>query len=1503
MPSFDLPASLPDAAAVRSLFVALGYQPQEETFYSARTLDWNERDGVDLRGRDFELLASTPDEFFQILLLPPHPETEGLPKRLTLQLYRSLERTGREAILILPNQRWNTFELVLLKDLREPGAQSGSPSEFLTFSLHPHAPQPHHLRALELLDARSVNPLDLPQQAVRAFRRAERAQFFRAVNFLSTYYLERRIAGDPTQGVGQTWQALTPRMTALRAALAGAADLPAVLAALGWQIAPPAAPSELPRLRANGADLALLAQVPPDRALDEQVSQTSYPQIELLAALEQEKRRSGLLWGVLTNGRSWRLYSRLAASLSGAFYEVDLANLLEFGGDAELRLFAGFFGPQELASGFVQYAQGSARTVANEVGENLKTVVFDKVFERLAKGIADDLKRQERYDGSPEQRELIRRATLILLYRILFLLYAESMRLLPTFFSRYYPHSLTQLLTEIALQRFASEELRKPMGETAFWAWEWLGELFRMVSQGDPERGVPRYNGGLFSDGGGSDTLHKRPFRLLAEVRIGALDLCYALDWLGRDSDARKERDNQDAARRLIDYAALDVRRLGSIYEGLLEYQLVEQADQELALLHTRKERKASGSYYTPDYIVAYIVEQAVGPLLEERERRFAALMPALQAARTELERVRRRGESERVSVATARANQDAAEARVAALEHEASETLLDLKILDPAMGSGHFLVEAVDFVTDRLIGILDRHKEGNPILARLEQIRGQIRESLREQGVGAPISDEQLNNVNLLRRLVMKRCVYGVDLNDMAVELARLSLWLNAFTIGAPLSFLDHHLRWGNSLIGARVQQVQREMEGVSSGAGTQLDMFSGVSAFKEMLDLAGFIEELVEIADANAQQVEQSAALYATYEQSVVPVKRLLDLWVSQSFGSKGARELISLYSGKSEEILKLKAALSGGPPLTHQPWQQALEQAAALFAQHRFLHWDLEFPEVFLDLRNKAWKSSEEAGFDAVVGNPPYDELSEDERGEEIEEKKYFSEEVIYREAINYRVNLYRLFIARSLQLTTSGNGGYHSFIVPMSLIGDRFTGDIRKKILENHQLILIEAFPQKDDPNNRVFPDAKLPTCLYVLRTNANNNDHFLVRTHPGKYIEQTSMYYTANPSDIKRFDPDGHAIPLASEDAWKLCLKLGLSPLTTKWHNVAEMMTGDVIFNQQFRKFLTDDPSKTLVLRGGHIQRYYLLEDPKQGSPVYIDLELWLRSSREGSSAYAHKKARVVFQESAALDNWRRIIATYLPAGNVCGHKICYFVRSEYDHMALLSIFNSELVNWRFSIISTTNNISAYQIHSLPIPRIAFTTPEAERAGLVEQARGLYEAGLTAGGGAPGDWRGWRDRWAGLWAWADQRLSAPGGEQSDAVHDLLASLAERMIALHKQKQAEAAEFTGWLERETRSRIEDWKLKTVVQSFWEEPWEEIERALQRNRGEFVQAAGLRGRSAEAALEPLVRAAQQRYQAARATLAPTTAAIAATDRLIDLLVYRLYGLTDDEIDLVEQ
>ena len=214
-----------------------------------------------------------------------------------------------------------------------------------------------------------------------------------------------------------------------------------------------------------------------------------------------------MLWGILTNGTTWRLFGSFASSASGVYYEIDLPDLLAIDKPEDLLFFAACFGavglvppePQQPALALRIYQDGQRS--AQQVGKDLKEAIFKEVFVDLATGLAEAMRRHGDEVESAELLNLLYRATLILLYRLLFLLYAESRRLLPTIHLRYYPHSLSNLLKKIALQQNGLEQPdhKLPMGPTAPWIWEALQELFAAIEAGRPDWGVPRYNGGLFS--------------------------------------------------------------------------------------------------------------------------------------------------------------------------------------------------------------------------------------------------------------------------------------------------------------------------------------------------------------------------------------------------------------------------------------------------------------------------------------------------------------------------------------------------------------------------------------------------------------------------------------------------------------------------------------------------------------------------------------------------------------------------------------------------------------------------------------------------------------------------------------------------------------------------------------------------------------------------------------------------------------------------------------------
>ena len=252
-----------------------------------------------------------------------------------------------------------------------------------------------------------------------------------------------------------------------------------------------------------------------------------------------------------------------------------------------------------------------------------------------------------------------------------------------------------------------------------------------------------------------------------------------------------------EIVRRFVNYRDMSVQQLGSIYERLLERQPARNNLGEITIQPNPYARKDSGSFYTPQELVNLIIERTLKPLAEERLQAFDQKSKSLASDRRP--KAVRHGELR---------------------ELDPAEAVLDLKVLDPAMGSGHFLVTAVDFLSDYIAHLVEyvpavpEWLDGgyvSPLVERVEAIRQDILQRARDSNW--TVDESQLSDQAIIRRMVLKRCIYGVDKNPMTVELAKVSLWLHSFTVGAPLSFLDHHLRCGDSLLGMRVAEGTQEL------------------------------------------------------------------------------------------------------------------------------------------------------------------------------------------------------------------------------------------------------------------------------------------------------------------------------------------------------------------------------------------------------------------------------------------------------------------------------------------------------------------------------------------------------------------------------------------------------------------------------------------------------------------------------------------------------------------
>ena len=1232
-------------------------------------------------------------------------------------------------------------------------------------------------------------------------------------------------------------------------------------------------------------------------------------------------------WAIVTNGKTWRLYSAKAHSRATNYYEIDLEETLAQSPahlEYAFRYFwlffraAAFISAGRIVDGekrqvcFLDSLVSESERYARELGERLKDRVFFEIFPHFARGFIIYAKRAGQLPANLDSLETDERnrllepffgGTLTFLYRLLFLLYAESRDLLPVREVRgYHEKSLEKLKRQVAekagnIVDQAPGKLKAVYNDLSTTFYDRLQELFNAVDKGDAALNVPVYNGGLFmTRPDPADTSPEADVaRFLSTCKMPDRELALGLDLMARDLDEKR----QDLA--FIDYKSLGVRQLGSIYEGLLEFKLriapesmavvkgkkteetlsyAEAQQKKLTILkegrgkdaqekilprgtvyleNDRRERKATGSYYTPDYIVKYIVEHTVGPVLAQK---IEALRPIFREAEKTL-----KVERDKVKV-LGRKDISAENETYKKYRETLNEAFFDLKVLDPAMGSGHFLVEAVDYITDQLAKILTAFK-WNPIIHELAQTRHEIQQEMERQGVTIDMS--KLTDLNLLKRRVLKSCIYGVDLNPMAVELAKVSLWLDCFTLGAPLSFLDHHMKCGNSLIGGHIQEVQ---DSLSQGLwGNQ---------FTYLLDATQLMRKVGELSDVTAQEVAKSRKAYKGAYDALAPFKRLLDVWISEYFDNKGAKHTTRLYAG---------AIVSDNYSKANPEDKKAIETALALAKDKRFFHWELEFPEVFFD----ETKRKDNGGFDVVVGNPPYDVLAEKERQEDLSGiVKFFENTLSLKPALGRKLDLYRLFLMQGSNVAK--HNGLVGFIIPMSLLCDQQTENLRNYCLNKLSVIQVDAFPQKDDPNRRVFYEAKLATCVPILRKSQNSSLSMLLTIHPGKLLEEVEGVSHLDYRRLKEIISFTGGIPLIHRDGeFNLLHRLYSNPVFDLLGKQLVTYQGEINETTHV-SFLKEDPAiGPLVYRGSNVQRYDFVEEAKQGRELYLNEREFKNRFSQGKITHTILK-RYGYQRKAALDNWRRLIFGPLPQPSYCFESISYFLDEGAKTLFFLAILNSRLMEWRFGLTSTNNMVSTDEIASLPIRRISFTTPANERTRLLEKAKDLYTYCLT------------KDNQTCVTGFVEHHLSKEP-EESDVVHDLLAFLAEEMIRLNKEKRAVQKELLDWLvttlrilpDKDDRKGIDVLTGKGKLADYpgdyqkGESPLavEELLNILQKNKGRLGVSLSDAG---------LVERVRKEYEGILERVLPMKERLAKTDALIDAVVYRLYGLTEEEIKVVE-
>ena len=845
-------------------------------------------------------------------------------------------------------------------------------------------------------------------------------------------------------------------------------------------------------------------------------------------------------WGILTNGLCWRLYWQGALSVSEQFCEIDLAAVLDLPGHNDglfvldaaerrhwLRVFVLVFGRSAFlpdpADGrtFHRRAIDEGRFYQQRVSASLAKVVFDEVFPALALAIAE---------AAPDATlEEVREAALILLYRLLFILYAEDRDLLPVRDTRYDDYGVRDKVRGDVGRRKDKGDVFSRMASRY---WSAFDDLCRAIDTGDTSIGLPPYNGGLFD---------RQRTSLLRSVRLGDAVMADVIDALSFEQAPE--------GRRYINYRDLGVQQLGSIYERLLEQEIVREGD-TLAVRPNIFARRNTGSYYTPDDLVGLIVRETVDPMIQSRLDAFTAEANAL--ASSALSEDRRVGKLKRLDPA---------------------EKILELKVCDPAMGSGHFLVNLVDHLSDRVIAAMAEAEAAwdgylSPLNERIDNIRNTIigNAEMRDWSV----DPGQLDDRHIVRRMVLKRCVYGVDKNPMAVELAKVSLWLHTFTVGAPLSFLDHHLRCGDSLFGTWVKPSLDKAEQHGGPIFLRAPLARATRSAAQMQIIEG-------LTDAEIAEAHRSADVFAEVSEMTAPLHAFLSLFRAlewMDIHDRDDRKALQFYlDGQYGDPVEIALGTTDLDPEAEEAnrFEHLLQTARQLVVDERYLHWQVAFPGVWSDWE----KSGRHGGFDAVIGNPPWDRMKLQQvewfaaRRPEIamapraaDRKHMIAELMSARDPLwddfavaNKRtgwalrmarkggdypllgrgdINLYSLFVERAMTLVNPD--GMVGLLTPSGIASDKTAAKFFKQVATQGRLKALYDFENRRTRygTQPFFPDvdSRFKFCALVASPSPIDTS-----AHCGFFLQ-----------DIAELDDPNRCFPLSAEDFARVNPNTGTAPI-------------------------------------------------------------------------------------------------------------------------------------------------------------------------------------------------------------------------------------------------------------------------------------------------------------------------------------------------------------------
>lgn len=808
--------------------------------------------------------------------------------------------------------------------------------------------------------------------------------------------------------------------------------------------------------------------------------------------------------------------------------------------------------------------------------------------------------------------------SLTVIYRVLFLLFAEARGLVPHWHPTY-------------KNNYTIESLRSSLESTAAsrGLWEALQAIARLAHRGcraGPLR-VPAFNGRLFSpsDAPLADSLR------LDDAAVGRALLALTT----RQTKDRRER---------IAYADLGVEQLGAVYEHVLDYVVRGSSTSGRLELRRGSYRKATGTFYTPRSLTEYLVRRTLAPLVDEAS----------------------------------------------------PETILGLRILDPAMGSGAFLVGACRYLGHAYEQALVRDQALTP-------------------------SDITEADRTAFRRVIAQRCLFGVDINPMAVQLARLSLWLATLAGDRPLTFLDHHLQCGDSLLGASLVDIHRQPpsdRGKHSRPGS-LPLFSVDDLEYELRASVAPRLALAHDADDTLDQVKHKERTLARLCGAGAPLRRwkqAADLWCAAWFVGRDNGRVFDAF---------VRETLSGRAILPAHVSQPLLNGARAVAEARRFFHWTLEFPEVFFE---RTGKPLAEPGFDAILGNPPWEMLRADKPADETspatpasELARFARHSGVYALQGNGHSNLYQLFVERGLSLLR--RHGRLGFIVPAGLASDHGCAALRRELLDK---TTIDTFATCEN-RNRIFPIHRSVKFTLLALTKSGSTSALPLRTgiRSAETLDKLSDLGADEAAVfvpravLTRVTGELAAIPeIRSASDLELLSRISFAHRPLKDPEGWGLHFGRELNATEDRPHFVTDRAGLPVVEGKHLQPFRVDVQHPRFTILSTDAHRLLPNR-------SFAAPRLAYRDVASATNRLTLIAAIVPSGVVTTHTVfCLKTPSDLDAQHFLcALLNSFVANYLVRMRVSTH-VTAALIEQLPMPKPSRTDPAFIE--LVELARRLSE---------------------------------------------------------------------------------------------------------------------------------------------------------------------------------